>query len=60
MKVKELIEKLQGLDPERNVWIFYDFPCSCFGPEFRECDEYEAHIFEDEGCKPGDYVCDAG
>lgn len=24
MKVKELIEKLQELNPEKNIWIFYD------------------------------------
>lgn len=24
MKVKELIKKLQELNPEKNIWIFYD------------------------------------
>lgn len=27
MKVKELIEELNKLDPERNIWIIYDGYC---------------------------------
>ena len=60
MKVKELIEKLQGLDQERNIWVFYDFPCDCDEPDFHECKEEEADVFKDDGCKPGDYVHYAG
>lgn len=60
MKVKELISMLQKLDPERNVWIFYDYPCDAFEPEFRECDAEEAACFKGEGVKKGDYVCEVG
>jgi hypothetical protein len=60
MKVKELIDQLQKLDPERNVWIFYDFPCDAFEPWFRECKAEEAACFKDEGVAAMDYVCDAG
>lgn len=60
MKVKELIEQLQKLDPEKNVWIFYDYPFACMEPELRECSEEEAGMFTEEGCQPKDYVlCDA-
>lgn len=29
MKVKEFIEHLQTLDPEKNIWQMYDPPCYC-------------------------------
>lgn len=36
MKVKELIERLSKLDPERNIWIGYDFPFDIQEPMFEE------------------------
>ena len=28
MTVRELIEHLQTLDQDKNIWVFYDYPCS--------------------------------
>ena len=61
MKVKELISRLQKLDPERNVWIFYDYPVACYEPDFSyEATESDAQVFKRSGCKAGDYICDVG
>ena len=34
MKVKELIDLLSKLDPERNIWVGYDFPYRFEEPDF--------------------------
>ncbi len=50
MTVKELIEKLQSLDPERQIWVYYDL---------YELQEPEFETWEEEGrgeMKTGDYV----
>lgn len=51
MKVKELIEILQNLDPNRDVWVLEN--------EYRACDPYiiEADGSEvDSKIKVGDYI----
>lgn len=53
MKVKELIEQLQKLDQERNIWIYYDM-FAAQEPSFIECDEDE-----NDEIKAGDYVHEA-
>ena len=61
MTVKELIEHLQTLDQDKNIWVFYDYPCSAFEPIPDETAEEEAEIFfNEEGVKNGDYVITAG
>ena len=61
MKVRELIEQLQQLDPERNVWIFYDFPCAAFEPHFGGiADELDVRYFGDRGVALGDYYDEVG
>ena len=57
MKVKELIEHLQTLDQERNIWVRYD------GVYFYEptidkdnIDEWEAEVYGEQGVKEGDYT----
>lgn len=61
MKVKELIEQLQKLDPERGIWVFYDFPCDCFEPDFSaRVTERETFIFDEEGVQEGDYMMKVG
>lgn len=58
MKVKELIENLQKLDQERNIWVRYD------GVYFYEptidkdnVDEWEAKEYgKEQGIKEGDYT----
>lgn len=58
MKVKELIEELQKLDQERNIWQFYDFPYACWEPEVDEVSECEAECLPN--LNVGDYAFKAG
>jgi hypothetical protein len=61
MKVKELIEQLQRLDPERNVWVFYDYPCDAFEASFGGIANHEdAAMLGCDGVKVGDYYMFAG
>ena len=60
MKVRELIEKLQTLDQEKNIWVNYDL-YELQEPDFRP---YDASDMEFYGEKPkdfdeGDYVHEA-
>ena len=61
MKVKELIEKLQTFDQEKNIWVNYDL-YELQEPNFRPFNEnaprygYENGV---EGLNEGDYVHDA-
>jgi hypothetical protein len=57
MKVKELIEKLQELNPEKNIWIFYDL-CSMQEPTIdTTVDKETASQFEETN--EGDYLIEA-
>ena len=57
MKVKELIEKLQELNPEKNIWIFYDL-CAMKEPTIdTTVDEETASQFEETA--EGDYLIEA-
>ena len=49
MTVRELIEKLQALDQEKNIWVYYDLY------ELQE-PEFEPWIEDDGDIKEGDYV----
>lgn len=55
MKVKDLIEKLQQLDQERNIWQFYDFPFGVYEPIISVVSEEDEEFAKDRGAKAGDY-----
>jgi len=61
MTVAEFIEVLKALDQDRNIWVFYDYPCDASLPTpITRASEEAAMIFEYEGVKEGDYVIDVG
>lgn len=61
MTVRELIEHLQTLDPDKGIWIFYDYPCDAFEPYPDGTATSEAEdFFKEEGVRQGDYVITAG
>ena len=56
MKVKELIEELSKLDPEKGIWCIYDsYALIDFVPDAVAIKE-EVELFENEGLKEGDYI----
>ena len=61
MKVKELIAELQKLDQEKNIWVFYDYPCDAFEPLIDgQATKKDERVFKSEGVKEGDYIIYAG
>jgi hypothetical protein len=61
MTVRELIEHLETLDQDKNIWVFYDYPCAAFEPIPDDTAEEDAEIFfKEKGVKKGDYVITAG
>lgn len=64
MTVKELIEQLQTLDQDRGIWIFYDYPCGAYEPDFttRVSDEIDVlpPSFKRRGVNEDDYVMEVG
>ena len=57
MKVKELIEHLQTLDQERNIWVRYDY-VYFYEPTIDEdnINEWESKEYGEQGIKEGDYT----
>lgn len=57
MKVKELIEQLQKLDQERNIWVRYDV-VYFYEPTVDKdtVDDWEAKEYKEQGIKEGDYT----
>lgn len=58
MTVKELIEQLQKLDQERNIWVRYD-GIYFYEPVVYEEDnvkEWEAEEYEAQDIQEGDYT----
>lgn len=57
MKVKELIEHLQKLDQECNIWVRYD-GVYFYAPTIDKdtIDEWEAKEYGKQGVKGGDYT----
>ena len=56
MKVKELIEELNKLDPEKGIWCIYDsYALIDLMPDAVATKE-EVELFENEGLKEGDYI----
>jgi hypothetical protein len=53
MKVKDLVEQLQKLDQEKNIWVLYDL-CYSQEPCFTKYEEDENDEIE-----AGDYVHEA-
>lgn len=58
MKVKELIERLQTLDQERNIWVRYD-GIYFYEPIVDEEDnvtEWEENEYQEQDIQKGDYT----
>jgi hypothetical protein len=58
MTVKELIEQLQTLDQERNIWVHYD-GIYFYEPVVDEEDNvrgWEAEEYESQDIQEGDYT----
>ena len=60
MKVKELIEELSKLDPEKGIWCIYDSYALIDLVLSRMADEDDAEYFRSQGVKEGDYIIHAG
>ena len=61
LTVRQLIEHLQTLDPDKGIWIAYDFPCALLLPIPDEtADESYPEFFPREEVEVGDYVITAG
>lgn len=59
MKVKELIEELSSLDPEKGIWLVYDdYALVGLVPD-RRADEEDVQCFKDKGMETGDYLIEA-
>ena len=58
MKVKELIENLQKLDQERNIWVRYDgvYFYEPIVDEEENVRDWEAEDYKEHGMKEGDYT----
>ena len=58
MKVKELIEHLQTLDQERNIWVSYDgiFFYEPVVDEKENVTKWDAEEYKEQGIKEGDYT----
>ena len=56
MKVKEYIEQLRKLDPEKDLWILYDY-CYALVPEVEEVTSDDEFIPDE--IKEGDYIIKA-
>lgn len=61
MTIKELIEHLQDLDPDRNVWVIYD-TFFAYKPDFSETmDEADCLCIDNRrDLKKGDYKMEVG
>jgi hypothetical protein len=61
MTVKEYIEYLKTLDPDKGIWVTYDFPYAMFDPKPDTlATERHVKLYGDIGVKLGDYVIEAG
>lgn len=61
MKVKELIEHLQTLDPEKNIWQMYDPPFACREVRITHLVENDADYAEMfDNVEVGDYAIISG
>lgn len=59
MRVKELIEQLSKLDPEKGIWCIYDsYALIDLVPDTTATEE-EAEQFKNEGMEIGDYIINA-
>lgn len=61
MKVKELIEYLKALDPEKGIWVLYDgFSYIIPTPDTTVKDDEISDSNKEKGVKDGDYIISAG
>lgn len=56
MKVKELIEELNKLDPEKGIWCIYDSYALIDLMPDAVATKKEVELFGNEGLKEGDYI----
>jgi hypothetical protein len=59
MKVKELIEELSKLDPEKGIWCIYDSYALIDLVPSSTADEDDAEHFCNQGIQEGDYIINA-
>lgn len=60
MKVRELIEHLKTLDPERNVWVVYD-TFAYYQPDFSDvATRVDEQVGRRAGVQKGDYIMEVG
>ena len=60
MKVRELIEHLKTLDPERNVWVVYD-SFVFYQPDFSDvASGVDEQVGRRAGVQKGDYIMEVG
>ena len=59
MKVKELIEELSKLDPEKGIWCIYDSFALIDLVPYCTADREDAEFHKDLGVQEGDYIINA-
>lgn len=59
MKVKDLINELSKLDPEKGIWCVYDSYALIDLVPSRTADEDDAEYFRTQGIQEGDYIINA-
>jgi hypothetical protein len=59
MKVKELIEELRKLDPDKGIWCIYDSYALIDLVPDTTADKEDAEFYKDMGVQEGDYIINA-
>lgn len=59
MKVKELIEELRKLDPDKGIWCIYDSYALIDLVPNTTADKEDAEFHKDLGVQEGDYIINA-
>ena len=59
MKVKELIEELSKLDPDKGIWCIYDSYALIDLVPGTTADKEDAEFHKDLGVQEGDYIINA-
>jgi hypothetical protein len=59
MKVKELIEELSKLDPEKGIWCIYDSYALIDLVPDSTANIDDAEYFRNQGVQEGDYIINA-
>lgn len=59
MKVKDYIDKLKELDPDKDIWVLYDGVAILSPMPSSEADEELVSEHRNEGLNKGDYIISA-